>query len=294
MLKLTLITGLCASAAFTQTTTAPKDLFFQKQIITIAGENPIGPIGITAAMAGSLSNVPGAPYWAQAVTQRVQNLADGNRITQTTTNSVARDSKGRVYHEESLPNFGNTGAEPPHLILIDDPVAGVHFTLDSNSKTAMKMPSTQTKKAAEAAALSGPQITGDKMLFNFSGPGPDIKIVTGNATKLTDETKAARTDLGTQTIEGVVAKGTRITRTIPSGEMGNDLPLVITTETWYSPDLKLLIMSKSSDPRMGETTYKLTNISRAEPDPALFQIPADYTVKEGANEVFVYKTADKQ
>ncbi len=53
--------------------------------------------------------------------------------------------------------------------------------------------------------------------------------------------------------------------------------------------LKLLVMSKSSDPRMGETTYKLTNLSRAEPDPALFQIPADYTVKEQPSGPLIFK-----
>jgi hypothetical protein len=72
--------------------------------------------------------------------------------------------------------------------------------------------------------------------------------------------------------------------------MGNDLPIIITTETWFSPELKVLVMSKSSDPRMGETTYKLTNLSRAEPDPTLFQIPADYTVKDQPGGSFFFKT----
>ncbi len=75
--------------------------------------------------------------------------------------------------------------------------------------------------------------------------------------------------------------------------MGNDLPIVITTETWYSPDLKVLVMSKSSDPRMGETTYKLTNLSRAEPDPALFQIPADYSIKDQPNGALGFIKADQ-
>jgi hypothetical protein len=57
---------------------------------------------------------------------------------------------------------------------------------------------------------------------------------------------------------------------------------VTVNERWYSPELQTVVLSKNSDPRMGETTYRLTNISRGEPDPSLFQVPTDYTVKEGS------------
>jgi hypothetical protein len=280
MSKILIVAGLCACAAFAQTTTLSKDVVNPKVTLDVSGQNFLGPIGITAALAGPVATIPGAPYSAQAVTQRVQVLSDGNRITQTTTNSVARDSKGRVYREESLPGFGNGNAEPPHLVLITDPVAGQQITLDSNSKTAIKTVSAQMKKADEAAVRNGiPPLSGSiKLFFNTAGPG---QAQTLSAMKIkADDEKSATTDLGTQTIEGVAAQGTRVTRTIPAGAMGNELPIVITTETWFSPELKILVMSKSSDPRMGETTYQLTNLSRSEPDPALFQIPADYTVKD--------------
>jgi hypothetical protein len=261
-----------------------------KITLDMADGNSFGPIGITAALAGPAATIPGAPYSAQAVTQHVQTLADGNRITQTTTNTVARDSKGRVYREESLPGFGNNNAEPPHLVLIEDPVAGQHITLDSNAKTAIKMPFAQMKRADEATARLGvPPPPGDvRVFFNSTGSGQSQQTITALKMKI-DNDRAATTDLGTQTIEGVPAQGTRITRTIPAGEMGNELQLVITTETWYSPDLKVLVMSKSSDPRMGETTYKLTNLSRSEPDPTLFQIPADYTIKDQPNGMMLFK-----
>jgi hypothetical protein len=90
-----------------------------------------------------------------------------------------------------------------------------------------------------------------------------------------------RESLGKQTIEGVEAEGTRVTFTIPAGKIGNERPIVTVNETWYSTELQALVMSKNSDPRMGETTYRLTNINRSEPDPSLFQVPADYTVNEG-------------
>src|SRR5262249_33954077 len=87
--------------------------------------------------------------------------------------------------------------------------------------------------------------------------------------------------LGTQTINGVNAEGTRQTRTIPAGEIGNDKPITIVSEQWYSPDLQVMVMSKRNDPMFGETTYTLSNIQRQEPDASLFTVPADYTVKEG-------------
>ena len=59
---------------------------------------------------------------------------------------------------------------------------------------------------------------------------------------------------------------------------GNDRPLVSTSETWTSQDLHVPVLSKHNDPRSGESVTKLINISRAEPDPALFQAPSDYSV----------------
>lgn len=86
--------------------------------------------------------------------------------------------------------------------------------------------------------------------------------------------------LGTKTIEGTPVTGTRDTKTISAGMIGNDKDLVITHETRYSPDLKLVIQSTQTDPRFGQTTYFLINIQRNEPDPALFQVPAGYKVEK--------------
>jgi hypothetical protein len=132
---------------------------------------------------------------------------------------------------------------------------------------------------------------GTKTFFATTSVGPQI----GLSTRIEDgRADGSKTDLGAQTVEGVPAQGTRITRTIEAGQIGNALPLVITTETWYSPELKVLVSSKSSDPRIGDTTYKLTNIQRAEPDPSLFQVPADYTVRDHPENTFFYKPVKKQ
>jgi len=88
-------------------------------------------------------------------------------------------------------------------------------------------------------------------------------------------------DLGTQTIAGVTAQGTRFTRTIPAGQIGNEKLISIVHERWYSNDLQTVVMSKRSDPWSGETTYTLTNINRTEPDASLFTVPSDYAVTQG-------------
>jgi TonB family protein len=97
------------------------------------------------------------------------------------------------------------------------------------------------------------------------------------ATKYSTNTE----QLGKRMVEGVECEGTRTVTTIPIGAIGNERPLETVGETWYSPELKMIILSKRSDPRFGESTYRVTNISRAEPETALFQVPSDYAVKDG-------------
>ena len=77
-----------------------------------------------------------------------------------------------------------------------------------------------------------------------------------------------------------MAVGTRTTTTLSAGAIGNEQPLTIVSEQWLSPELELLLVTRHSDPRVGETSYRLTNLVRGEPDRALFQVPADYTLKE--------------
>jgi hypothetical protein len=117
---------------------------------------------------------------------------------------------------------------------------------------------------------SGP----DPFRLPLSRPTPVVRSAARRAQFTTEK-------LGTQIIEGVVTEGERQTQTIPEGEQGNDRPILITTEVWTSPELKMVVLRKSSDPRSGETIMKLTNISRTEPDASLFQPPPDYTIVDG-------------
>ena len=81
-------------------------------------------------------------------------------------------------------------------------------------------------------------------------------------------------------ISGVPADGTRTTVTIPAGQIGNAQPIQIISETWYSPDLQITVLSKRSDPRSGERVFQLNSLSRAEPPSTLFVVPADFKVTE--------------
>jgi hypothetical protein len=236
------------------------DVFFEAM-----GPGPGGPpdaIGFVAFEGGvNGKTVTGAPFTASFSTQTTQVLADGNQIQRSATGSIARDSQGRTRRDTTLPAIGPwaaAGKAPPQMTFINDPIAGTQYTLDANRKVAHKMPS-----------------------HDHEGHVLSKQALTGGAFAEERQKETTTTSLGTQTINGVSAQGTRITRTIPAGEIGNQKPIVITIEKWYSPELQETVMTKRSDPRMGETVFQLTNIQRAEPAATLFQVPADYTVEEG-------------
>jgi hypothetical protein len=219
--------------------------------------------------------VKGAPYSADAITERTQNLADGNRIVNTTNAKVYRDSEGRTRREQQLNEIGNWKAseEPKKLIFIQDPVAKVHYVLEPENQIARKIsmddhapapPREGDKVEVFAAPPMPPGGEAHKEVFQYSLPDKDAKTES----------------LGTQTMEGLSVEGSRTTMTIPAGEMGNDLPIKIVSERWYSPDLQTNIMTKHSDPRFGDTVYRLTHISRTEQDHSLFEVPHGYEIEK--------------
>jgi hypothetical protein len=260
--------------------------------------------------------VKGAPYSADSVTETVQTLADGNRIINRSTGSLFRDSEGRTRREQTLKGLGifGGGEEPLQTIFINDPVTGVTYSLDTRTHVAHKG-MTFTFELAGKPGVEGGQRFDFKVAPGTAGvagtsrsiiltapvgapppgapmPPPDVDHFTlrteGGAagtyvfkTFPGEKDNAVQEQLGKQTIEGVEAEGTRTTITIPAGEIGNERPIEIVSERWYSPELQLVVMTRHSDPRTGETTYKLTNINRAEPAKTLFEVPAGYTIKEG-------------
>ena len=123
-------------------------------------------------------------------------------------------------------------------------------------------------------------------------PAPNASIMMQKAIMIDDSAQVSTEDLGSETMQGVTVTGTRTTRTIPVGQIGNDAPISIVTEVWMSPELKTVVYSKRSDPRMGVQTFQLTNITRGEPDPSLFTVPAGFSITDGPRPIF-YRTSQQ-
>jgi hypothetical protein len=258
-----------------------------------------GQVTVAGAFERASSPIVGAPYSATITNESVQTLADGNRIVQTSTGSTARDSQGRTRHDTALPAIGNlSAANAPHLVFIHDPVSGSSYTLNLTEKTAHKMPSLPPLSPNTGdVAVAGGGAAGDTVTMRVFGgngapplpppdatptiiaaPGPDVFFEKHLITE--GQSQANTEDLGSQTVEGVLVKGTRTTRTILAGQIGNEQPITIVTEVWTSSELKTVVSSKRSDPRIGEQTFRLTNIVRAEPNPTLFTVPADFKIAD--------------
>jgi hypothetical protein len=241
------------------------------------GEMMAGPFGNRIEMLGFVEGmhggkvVTGAPFSAVAVSETTQTLSDGNHISRKTQTNLFRDGQGRFRKEVTLPaNAGigplavsGSGQSKP-FVFINDPVAGTNFILHSDTKTAETMGGHGMKGPGKGALK-------EKFKEKFDARMQE-EIANGTLKK---------EDLGTQTIAGVLAQGTRITRTIPAGQIGNEKPILIVHETWYSNDLQLVVKSTRSNPWSGETTYTLTNIQRSEPAASLFAVPSGYAVTPG-------------
>jgi hypothetical protein len=234
------------------------------------GGPPRGPIdflGVREAFEGK--RVKGAPYQAQVVTEFTQTLGDGNRIVRRTTATVARDSEGRTRREHTIAAIGPMVSSDAHrMISIHDPVAEVSYMLDPDRHIARKMAERRPGREGEGPE-GGPR-----------GPRPRWGRGPGEVPPPAPETES----LGKQVIEGVEAEGTRYTTTIPAETFGNEKPIQIVSERWHSPELQIVVLSRHRDPRFGENTYRLTGITRGEPDRSLFEVPADYKVEEGPPE----------
>ena len=255
MKKSLIVFGLCAAAS----------LFAQGPP---AGRGPgrMGPGGPGGMMRPGMGRtVTGAPYSGQEVTEETQTLANGNVITRKVQVNIYRDSSGRVRTERTVPAGrpapGQSTAQVATrtIVTIHDPVAGVSSELDTASKTAHQM--TLPNRGGN------PGFQGNRPGRGANGAASDPNVVIES--------------LPMQTINGVQATGTRVTRNIPAGQIGNAQPIQVVTETWRSADLQVPVMTKRIDPVHGTTVTQLTNIVRSEPDPALFQMPSDYTVTKG-------------
>jgi hypothetical protein len=240
----------------------------------------------------------GAPYSGDAVTEFTQVLGDGNRIQRKTVTRTFRDSEGRTRRETT--NTVN-GVEKVSVTIVD-PVAGTSWVLDPDARTAVQSRSFVAAGAGGRGGGAGRGVGAGEPAPGARGGGggdrgravpatapPTWNTPPGAAPTVAGVAPArigegddqpAKEDLGQKSIEGVMAEGSRTTTTIAAGKIGNAQAIKVVSESWFSPDLQVLVMTRHSDPRSGETVYRLTNIIRGEQDRSLFEVPADYTIQD--------------
>lgn len=195
--------------------------------------------------------VKGVPYSAQATAEFTQIPANGVCISRKNTATFYRDSEGRTRREVKLSGVGPfpLDGDEVNIVFINDPVSGENYNLNVQDRVAQK-------------------------LRRHPQPNPPQEGVKGPP-----EAGAGKTEsLGKKIIEGIEAEGTRTTWTIAVGQIGNDQPIDVVSETWFSKELQIVVMSKHIDPRFGDNTYRLTNINRTEPQRSLFTVPGDYRI----------------
>jgi hypothetical protein len=264
-------------------------------------------------------SVKGAPYSADEVTQSTQVLADGTRIHHEDKVAVYRDSEGRVRRESSPDQitiidpvahtsfFLNpktmTAQKAPAMVgysftrsggeggpgMIRSESSFTMITRDGATSVRINGKPVEEKVVAEAIAkakqngesstVNVPEGSYNVVFDKMAAEAADKAMVAGSMEHRL-RARGKSEDLGKQTIEGVIADGTRTTSTIDVGAIGNDRPIQIVTERWYSAELQTVLMTKTSDPRTGESAFSLTNVHRGEPGAYLFQVPAGYTIAD--------------
>jgi hypothetical protein len=222
-----------------------------------------------------LEVVKNAPFTGTVVTETSQTLSDGNHITTKTSGFEARDSQGRTRREQALGQIGPVQVDAPKVIFISDPVGQTDYVLEADGKARVLK---QRFESAEAVKIA--------IKTKLALEQEDKTTTKGYRTERRNgepKRDVEHEDLGTQTMEGVSCHGTRETVTIPAGQIGNELPIVITTETWFSDDVHGVVLKKHSDPRFGDTVYRLTNIKLGEPDASLFKVPGSFKIVKPEN-----------
>lgn len=275
---------------------------------------------IAELVSSSDKTIKNSPFSAEAVSESVQVLADGNRIVRSSTSKLFRNSEGRFRRELAGAADGQIGLFHTYGagITILDPVGGYRYMLDTNLKTAralhLKMlPEIAIKSKmndAQKALLEKKLKTAGQFRLKVEGgtaspalampmppmavsipamPGmPPVPFATTSQANYESRTE----ELGSHDFEGVMADGKRTVTTIPADAIGNERPIEIAYERWYSKELELVVYSKHSDPRFGDQTYKLTNLVRSEPDPSLFTLPDGYKLLTEPAAVYKLNSVD--
>ena len=276
-------------AAWSQAGEPPKT--FTKTFVTagagVATEQGFGVAGVKVLDTMSDEVVKGAPFSGTMRTESTRTFADGNRIHQESSSKMWRDKDGRMRTEAEIMLPPGLAQGAPTLISISDPVAKVRYVLEPEKKIARKLPFAPELQVRHVSgpvtAMAGPGVMNIAVAAPpeaAGGPEHHRNVIFYSKGKRINNEDGKSEDLGDRDFEGVRATGTRLTTTIPAGEINNDRPIEIVSENWFSKDLKTTVMTKHSDPWAGDFTSRLTEINTNDPDPSLFVVPPGYNVVE--------------
>ncbi len=203
----------------------------------------------------------GAPFSLTLVTEWSRPLGDGGSFTFTNQRRIVRDSLGRIYQERWIlvPKGGDIKSHMD-VFQITDP--GQHTWY--NCATATKV----------CELLNYHLTTEDNFQPAIGTSGP---LANGKGSRQHE-------DLGMSSTEGVETHGYRETVTINPHVMGNDKPMVITREFWYSPELAINLISIVDSPQSGKQVFTVKNLTTSEPDPSLFLVPDEYKIVDRRDE----------
>ncbi len=194
--------------------------------------------------------VPGAAFWATVRLESTMIMADGEPATRHARATIARDSRGRIYNERRQLQPASIDTETPMISSrIFDPETRVSTLLNPNSHLARQRVIPVRAKNDDSSGVAGIE-------------DPLVK----------------HEDLGTDVMQNVTVRGTRVSRTIPAEVAGTAKDIVVVVETWYSDQLHMNMVTKSSDPRFGKQVLTLTDVVQNEPDPKMFLVPAGYKI----------------
>ncbi|WP_158821752.1 hypothetical protein [Granulicella sp. S156] len=228
---------------------------------------PACTVGVNSFSGGYSSFGRHFAYSATVKTTLEQKLPDGNTIRGFVRFHQAQDGAGRTFSEQPVGCQRGENGEPQlrKMVHVFDPATHTSTTWNVGGDNEDKVVRIYRQSSTPPKPLTPAELAArQKSSQAQRSPRGEVK----------------REDLGTKTIAGVEAHGLRTTRTIPAGEEGNELPLVVTNEYWNSKEHGIMLLAISDDPRRGKTTYEIEELSQNEPNPSVFAPPEGYTVED--------------
>jgi hypothetical protein len=223
-------------------------------------------VGINDYFGSGTLNKTGIPYSAIVKSTFEQTLPDGNSIHGVTRARQARDSSGRTLNEMVTGCVRGEDGQPHERLQVNvnDPVNKTHMFWQVDDM-APKIARLSSNNPPPRTPLTPQELEARRKASQMQQP---------------PRSEFHQEDLGTRTINGLMAKGSRTVRTIPAGEEGNQQPLEVVDEFWQSRDMALVLLRIHDDPRRGKSITEYEELNLEEPDPAIFAPPTGYKVEE--------------